>query len=301
MIGRKYVSGQKTLLYMAVPCFLFVIAFSYVPLFGWIYAFFDYEPGLKLYQCEFVGLKYFQLAIFEPELIPVLRNTIAISFLGLLSTVLPIVFAILLSEMSSKKYKKLIQTATTLPNFISWVLVFSIFFAFFNTSDGMVNNVLTGIGLIETPTNILANAEAVWLFQTAVSIWKNLGFSAIVYLAAISGIDPELYDAAKVDGAGRFRMILHITLPGLIPTYITLLLLNIGSLLSNGFEQYFVFYNPLVHNRIQVLDYYLYRIGIVLNDYSFSTALGMTKTIISIILLTSANFASKKLRGQAII
>lgn len=298
---KRVASGQKTLLLMAVPCFFFVIAFSYVPLFGWIYAFFDYEPGLKLYQCEFVGLKYFGLAIFEPELLPVLRNTLVISFLGIVSTVFPVAFAILLSEMASRKYKKFIQTATTLPNFISWVLVFSIFFAFFNTNDGLLNTLLLELGLIEQPTNILANADAVWVFQTGVSIWKSLGFSSIVYLAAINGIDPELYDAAKVDGAGRLRMILHVTVPGLIPTYITLLLLGIGSLLSNGFEQYYVFYNPLVHNTIQVLDYYLYRIGIVLNDYSFSTALGMTKTLMSIILLTVANLASKKLRGQTII
>ncbi len=299
---NKHLSqGKNTLLIMAIPCFLLMIAFNYVPIFGWIYAFFDYKPGLKLSQCEFVGLKYFKLIFEEPELLPVLRNTMAISILGLISTIFPMIFAIMLSELSSKRYKKIIQTTTTLPNFISWVVVYSIFFAMFNTNEGFVNEILMKLKIINKPTNLLANSDIVWYFQTGVSIWKSLGFSAIVYLAAISGIDLELYSAVKVDGATRINTIRYVTIPGLIPTYLALLLLGIGNILSNGFEQYFVFYNPLVHNKIQVLDYYLYRIGLVLNDYSFSTALGMLKTLISIILMTIANLVSKRLRGQSII
>ncbi len=289
-----------TLLLMAAPCAVFVLLFNYVPLFGWIYAFFDYKPGIKLANSEFVGLKYFKLAFQEPELLSVMTNTLALTFLSLCSSVLPVAFAIFLSEMASKNFRKVIQTLTTIPFFISWVLVYAIFFTFFS-NDGFINNLLIAWGWIAEPMNPLANPKIVWVFQTCIGMWKGLGFAAIIYIASMTSIDSELYDAAKVDGAGRYRSMLHITIPGLVPTFITLTLLSIGNALSNGFEQYFVFYNPLVHSHIQVLDYYLYRMGIVLNDYSLSTALGMYKTIISIILLFTVNWISKKTRGQAII
>lgn len=292
---------RNSLLLLALPCLGFVIVFNYIPLFGWIYAFFDYRPGVPLSITPFVGLKFFKLALDEPELIPVLRNTLALSFLGLLFSPLGAIFAILLYEIKSSRFKKIVQTTTTLPNFISWIMVYAIFFLFFAVDDGLVNKLFIGLGLIKEPMNLLGNVDAVWIFQTLVGVWKGLGFGAIIYLAAISGIDQEMYDAAKVDGAGRFRCIVHITVPGLIPTYITLLLLSIGGMLSNGLDQYYVFYNSLVHDKIQVLDYYVYRIGILNIDYAFSTALGMTKTLVSIIILFSANWISKRLRGQSII
>lgn len=293
-------SNKSTLLFMTIPGFLLVIFFSYIPLFGWIYSFFNYKPGIPLSQTPFVGLKYFKLAVSDPELLIVLRNTLVMSFLGILTSPLSVIFAILISETPGRRFKKFVQTTTTLPHFISWVLVYSIFFIFFST-EGMINTVLINLRIISDPTTLLINNDIAWFFQTGVVIWKGLGFGAIIYLAAITGIDPELYDAAAVDGAGRFRKIIHITVPGVTQTYVVLLLLSIGGMLSNGFEQYFVFYNPMVSDKLQVLDYYLYRIGIALNDYSFSTTLGMSKTIISIILLFTANFISKKIRGQSII
>ena len=297
----RFSSNRRELFLMAVPCFLFVIVFSYLQLAGWIMAFYNFKPGIPIFQSDFTGLKYFKLIFTEPDLLPVLRNTLIMSFLGIAVMPLPVAFAILLSEVKGKAFRKVIQITTTLPYFISWVLVYAIFFLFFSVDNGFINKLLLSIGAIKEPTNVLANNKAVWLFQTGVSLWRNLGFSAIIYFASIAGIDPMLYDSASIDGAGRFRTILHITIPGLIPTYITLLLLNIGNMLSNGFEQYYVFYNPMVHDHIQVIDYYLYRIGITLNDYSFSTALGMTKTLLSTILLFSANWISKRISGQSII
>lgn len=286
---------------MGVPCILLVIVFNYVPLFGWVYGFFDYKPGMSLLQSKFVGLKYVFGAFSDPALLTVLRNTLVLGMLTLVTSVFPPVFAMFLNELHGRKVKKLIQTVTTFPQFISWILVFSLFFIFFSVDDGYVNKALMTLGLVKQPLNLLASENAVWPMQTLISIWKTMGFSAIIYLASIAGIDPELYDAADVDGAGRFRKMLHITTPALLPTFFTLLLLGIGNILSNGFDQYYLFYNSLVSDKILVLDVYLYQVGLTMNLYSLSTALGMTKTIISVMLLLGANSLSRAIRGTAII
>ncbi|QGR00021.1 sugar ABC transporter permease [Paenibacillus psychroresistens] len=292
---------------MALPSFILLIAFLYVPLYGWIYAFFKYRPGVPLSGSPFVGLEYFRVAFGDKEVLLVLRNTLVLSFLTLLCTPLPAIGAILLSEIPSKRFRNFLQTVTTIPNFISWVLVYSVFFSIFSINDGLLNQLLFKLHLINDPTNFLGDADMAWYFQTAVGLWKSLGFSMIIYIAAIAGIDPSLYEAAKVDGAGRFQMMRHITVPGIAPTFMVLLILGIGSLLSGGsfvgnaFEQYFVFNNQLVTDKLMVLDLYVYRIGLQFNDYSFSIAIGMTKTIVSLILLFSVNWISKKIRGQSII
>ncbi|MBP1990933.1 ABC transporter permease [Paenibacillus eucommiae] len=297
---RRISKGQITLLMMAFPCVIAVILFSYLPLLGWIIAFFDYKPGFKIFDVPFVGFKYFEMAFNDPELLLVLRNTLVISFLGILISPSSVIFAIMLTEMRGKVLRKFVQSTTTLPYFISWVLVYAVAYVMFSVGDGMLNKVLFNFHLISSPLNPLANPDIVWFFQTAIAVWKNLGFGAIVYIAAITGIDPEQYDAAAVDGANRLMKIWHVTIPGLIPTFLTLLLLNIGGLLNNGFEQYYLFNNALVQEKIQVLDLYVYRIGIYLNNYPMSTAIGMTKTLVSILLLTTANYLSKKLRDQSI-
>lgn len=297
---RRLSSGQKTLLIMALPCVAALLLFSYLPLAGWAIAFFDYKPGLKLFDTTFAGFKYFKMAFDDSEMLSVLRNTLAMSFLGLLVSPLAAIFAIFLTEMRSKRLQKFIQTTTTLPNFISWVLVYAVCYFMLSSGDGIINKLLLNYGLINNPMNPLADPDIVWLFQTAITVWKNLGFAAIVYIASIVGIDQEQYDAAAVDGAGRFNKIVHITIPGLLPTFITLLLLNIGALLNNGFEQYYLFNNGLVQSKIQVLDLYVYRIGISQNNFPMSTAIGISKTLVSIALLMSANLLSKKLRDQSI-
>jgi len=285
---------------MTVPCFILLIVFSYLPVAGWVMAFYEYKPGLAIFDTEFAGFKYFKLALDEPDLLPVLRNTLALSLLGILFSPLPVLFAVFLSEMRSKAVRKFIQTTTTFPYFISWILVFSIAFTFFSTGEGFVNAILTKWGVTDEPVDFLGTSAYVWMFQTLLGIWKGLGFGAIVYLAAISGIDQELYDAASVDGAGRASKIVHITLPGLYPTFFTLLILSIGGILSNGFEQYYLFTNPLVQDKIQVLDTYVYRIGIAQGDFPLSTALGMAKTLVSVALLVVASLISKRLRGTSI-
>lgn len=297
---RKRNKESIQLFLIALPFVLFIFAFSYVPLFGWAYAFTDYRAGKGLTDIEFVGLQHF-IAIWNNrrELFRVLRNTFALSLLGLLFSPLPVVFAILINEIKSSKFRKLVQTFTTLPNFISWIVVFTLTFAMFS-ADGMVNGVLRKFGA-ESIMNPLGNNDIAWGFQWALATWKSLGWNAIIYIAAITGIDSELYDAVHVDGANRWQTIWHVTVPGLYSTFFVLLLLQISNILSNGFDQYFVFYNPLTADKLEVLDYYVYKIGVLTNNYPQSIALGMFKTIISVTLLFGANKLSQRMRGESIV
>ncbi|MBJ6360753.1 ABC transporter permease subunit [Paenibacillus sp. GCM10012307] len=289
-----------TLFLLSTPFIIAMILFSYFPVYGWIYAFFDYKPGIPLSSTPFVGLSNFQKIFDTPaDLINALINTLAMNFLNILLSPLAIVFAIMINEVRSTRYKKFVQTLSTLPNFISWVLVFSLAFAFFS-SDGFINTVLSKLG-VDKQIDPIGTESVTWFFQAGITVWKSLGWSAIIYIAAIAGIDGELYDAAKVDGAGRFKSIWHITVPGVLPTFFVLLLLSVSNMLSSSFDQYFVFYNPLVADKIEVLDYYVYRAGIKVGDYPFATAVGMFKTLVSVVLLFSVNFISKKIRGQSMI
>jgi putative aldouronate transport system permease protein len=225
------------------------------------------------------------------------------SGLGLAFSWLPMAFAIFLSELTSKRTKRIVQTFTTIPNFISWVLVYSVAFAIFST-EGFLNWMLVNLGIMGEGVNHLMDSSNIWLKMWAWGTWKGLGFSAIIYIASISGIDPQLYEAATVDGAGRFKKMWHVTVPGLMSTFFVLLLLSISNILSNGMEQYLVFRNPANRSTIEVLDLYVYRLGLGSgsdSNYSLATLIGMLKSLISITLLFAANKASKWLRGESIV
>ncbi|RLK52657.1 ABC transporter permease [Microbacterium telephonicum] len=287
-----------------LPFIVLVFLFAYFPLYGWIYSLYDYKPALGLEGSEFVGLQWFQLLVSSPtqmqQIGQVLINTLAISFLGIATSVLPLAFAIFLNEVKAPWFRNSVQTLTTLPNFISWVLVYMIAFSLFSSS-GLVNNVLGDWGLITAPIKFLDTDQNVWLTMTLWSIWKGLGWGAIIYLAAISGIDQALYESAEIDGAGRFQKMWYITVPQLMPTYLVLLLLSIANLLNNGMEQYYVFQNAFNKQYIQVLDLYVYNIGMTGNSLSMATAIGMLKSIISVILLLTVNAIAKRVRGQSIV
>ncbi len=302
-LGRKRVRGLKYLL-LAVPFMVYVFAMSYVPLMGWIYSIFDYrmgQPFLDFGSMKFIGFENFKKLYMErSEVLRVMRNTLVMSGLGLLSTPVPVLFAIMFNEIKGKRFKKFIQTTTTLPNFISWITVYGIAFAFFSV-NGFVSMILKKFGIETSPTGILGELDKVWPLQWFLGIWKSFGWSSIIYIAAIVGIDAELFDAARVDGADKIQRIWHITLPGIMPTYVVMLLLAISNILTNGFDQFFMFYNPLVSDRIEVLDYYVYKTGFYINDYPYSITLGMLKSLLSIVLLFSANGISKKIRGEAIV
>ena len=210
------------------------------------------------------------------------------------------IFAIFLTEMRGRKYKKFVQTATTLPHFISWVILYSLVFALLNVNNGVINTLLIKMGLIDEGINYLASDRHVYLSMTIYGQWKELGWSAIIYLAAIAGIDKELYEAAMVDGANRWRKIWHITVPGMLETYFVLLIMGLGNFLNTGFENYFVFQNAMNKSKIQVLDLYVYNIGITGGQISYATAIGMMKSVVALVLIVIANSISKTVRGNSI-
>jgi len=290
---------------LITPFLLLTLIFSYYPLYGWAYAFYDYKPPLKLSQCEFVGFKWFAYMFANKgqidQLLKVLTNTFVMSFLTLATSVLPLAFAILLNEIKNKKFKSFVQTLTTLPNFISWVLVYSVAFALFSNT-GMMNTVLQTLGITDAPIKILDSPDFTYLKMILWNLWKGLGWGAILYLASIAGTDQELYEAARVDGAGRFKLMRHITLPSLMPTYFVLIMLSIANFLNNGMDQYFVFQNAFNKSQIQVLDLYVYNLGIgTANSIPLATAISMLKSLVSVSLLVVVNILSKKTRGSSII
>jgi multiple sugar transport system permease protein/putative aldouronate transport system permease protein len=296
--------GSVRLFLYIVPFLVLVFLFSYFPLYGWIYSFFDYKPALGLAKSKFVGLQWFELLIYSKtqlqQILQVLANTLGMSLLGIATSVLPVGFAILLNEIKAKPFKSVVQTLTTLPNFISWVLVYMIAFSIFSTT-GLVNSGLQDWGFISTPIKFLDSDAHTWLKMAAWGVWKGVGWGAIMYLAAIASIDPTLYESAKVDGANRFQLMRHITLPHMIPTYIVLLMLSIANLLNNGMEQFYVFQNAFNKTHIEVLDLYVYNIGLGGGSLSMATVLSMLKSLISVALLVLVNVISKRLRGTSII
>ena len=290
---------------MMLPVILLTFVFAYLPIWGWRFAFFDYTPGGSIGADNYVGFKWFSFLFSDPattkDLVRVLRNTLIMSGLGIATSWLPIAFAVLLAEVRSTKFQRFVQTFTTIPNFISWVLVYAIAICIFST-DGFINSFLTNVlHVAGANTNYLQIADHTWLKMLLWGTWKGVGWSAIVYIAGIAGIDQQLYEAAKVDGANRFRCIWHITIPGLTPTYMVMLLMSIAGILSNGMEQYLVFSNAMNKDVIEVLDLYVYNIGIGQNRISLSTVVGISKSLIGITLLFAANGISKTIRGESII
>jgi putative aldouronate transport system permease protein len=231
----------------------------------------------------------------------VMRNTLGMSFLQLfIGFPLPIIFAIMLNEVKNVRYKKFIQTSTYLPHFVSWVIVAGIFSTLLS-GDGVVNELLLAVGFIKEPISFLAMPKWFWGICTSAEVWKELGWNSIIFLAAITGIDPTLYEAAKVDGASRWQCIRHITLPGITNTILVILVLDIGWMISIGFEKQYLLGNSLVQDYAKVLDLYILDYGIKLGRYSFGTAIGIFKSVVSIILLYGANQLAKRWKGQTVI
>lgn len=297
--SKKWES-YKLFLYV-LPCLIFIFIFKYLPLWGWSYAFFQYKPGRSLLNCNFVGLQNFTAlfgnAVMRNNLLRVLRNTFGIQILNYLLMPVPMLFAIFLSEIKSTKFQKAVQTLTTLPHFISWVIMFSLATSLFGNS-GVVNAVLKNFGV--EGINILTTDQHVWLIQSLLALWKSLGWSAIIYFAAITGLDQEVYEAAMVDGASRWQKIRYITIPLLIPTFFVLLIMGIGNFLNSGIDQFLAFGNAMNKEYIEVLDLYVYNLGIGNGQISFSVAVGMMKSVVAVVLFALANFASKKIRGTSV-
>lgn len=304
-VEKAEIPEKYRLFFMFLPVLALSFVFAYLPIYGWRYAFYNAKAGDELTSEIFVGFQNFVSLANNPgirmDILKVLRNTLIMSGLGIATSWLPIAFAIFLAEVRSSKFQRGVQTLTTIPNFLSWVLVYAVALSLFAT-DGLLNNMINLVsGAKVSNTNYLNNADHTWLKMLLWGTWKGLGWSAIIYVAGIAGIDQQLYEAAKVDGANRFQCIWHITVPGLMPTYMVMLLMSVAGILSNGMEQYLVFSNPYNGDVIQVLDLYVYNMGIGNNQLSISTVVGILKSVVGIVLLFGANGISKAIRGESII
>lgn len=291
----KKLVRQKALVLMSVPFLLWLLLFKYVPLWGWTIAFQKYRPAKGLFGQQWVGTANFKFLFQDSSFYQVLRNTIVMSSIKLaLGFVTAITLAILLNELRSIVFKRVVQTISYLPHFISWVVAASIISTAL-APEGIVNLLLIKLGILNQPILWLGKGEYFWGILGASEVWKDVGWNTIVYLAAITTIDPAQYEAAEIDGASRFRRILHITLPGLKPVIVILLIMNLGHILESGFEPQYLLGNGMTVDYSDNLDIFVLKYGMSMGNYSLATAAGMFKTVVSFIFLISANAIAKRL------
>jgi len=297
----QQLNSQKLLIFMTLPFLVHLIIFRYIPLGGWIMAFQDYKPAKPLFDQTMVGFKHFKALFSDETFRYVIRNTLAMATIKLvLGTVFAILTAVLINETKHKGFKRSVQTISYLPHFVSWVVAANIVLDFLAPS-GVFNNILTGLGIVDKPVLWMGKPELFWWIIGWSHVWKSAGFGAIIYLAAMTAIDPQLYEAADIDGCGRVRKITAITLPSIKPTIIILLIMNIGHLLDAGFEQQYLLKNSLVTDYSEVFTIYVLRYAFEHYRFSFAAAAGIFKSLVSIALLVSANFVAKKLEQETLM
>ncbi|NLX70363.1 MAG: sugar ABC transporter permease [Clostridiales bacterium] len=285
---------QADLQILVIPSIIHIIIFSYIPMYGIIMAFQEFRlgdfPGLS----EWVGLKHFYYLFSDPNFATVLRNTVVISLLKLLINFpAPIIFAILMNELYNIRFRKSVQTISYLPHFISWVVAGTLLFDFFSVDNGAVNSALVGLGIVERPIHFFGEGKYFWPMAVVTDLWKGLGWNTIIYFAAITAIDPELYQVAEIDGAGRYAKMWHITFASILPTVILLLIFTVGNLLNANFDQIMILTNQMTNAKLReyadVIDTYVYRVGLRGNRYSYASAAGLFKSLTNIVLLLVAN------------
>lgn len=300
MLGKSHLFKYRYLLFMAIPGFIWMVIFNYIPMYGVVIAFQNYRISQTVFEAPWVGLEHFRELFAEGDLGLVLKNTLGISFLKLLfGFPLPIIFALLLNELKSFRFKKAVQTISYLPHFLSWVVLGGIMMNWL-ADVGVINDVLMNLGLIQEPVFWLADPDKFWGIAVISDIWKELGWGAIIYIAAISGIDPTLYEAATVDGANRFQKMRHITIPSIAGTISILLILAISGILNTNFDQVLVLRNSLNQSASDVIDVFVYRIGIRNGRFSYAQAISLFKSVIALILLLGANTFSKRVNGHSL-
>lgn len=283
---------------MMLPGMLFVAVFSYVPMVGIVMAFQDYVPAKGIFHSKFVGLEHFQYMFELPDIGQIFMNTLIIAVGKIvLGTLMAIVFAILLNEIRISFLKKTIQTVVYLPHFLSWVVLAAVVVNMVNL-DGPVNQMLAALGLEKI--NFLGSNTWFRPMIIVTDVWKEFGYNSIVYLAAITSIDPGLHEAAAIDGATWWKRVWHITLPGMMPIILLMAAMSLTSILSAGFDQIYNLYSPMVYKTGDVLDTYVYRMGLISRQYSFSTAVGLLRSVVGMILMLTANGLSKRLADRKI-
>ena len=289
---------NKYVYLMLLPVLAYYIIFHYVPMYGAQIAFRDYIPVLGIAESEWIGWENFQDFFGSPSFTQLVRNTLAINVIDLIfGFPAPIILALLLNELTSPRFKRLVQTVTYMPYFISIVVLVGMVLDF-AAREGLINQILIGFGL--QPINFMTLPEWYWPIYVGSSIWQTVGWGSIIYLAAITGIDPALYEAAKVDGASRWRQLLHITLPGIAATIVVLFLLRVGQMMNVGFEKTILLYNPLVFDTADVISSYTYRRGILDANYGFSSAVGLFNSVINFTLLLFSNWLARRRSGSGL-
>ncbi|SDT16721.1 carbohydrate ABC transporter membrane protein 1, CUT1 family [Paenibacillaceae bacterium GAS479] len=288
--------GQWDLQLMVLPALALIVVFSYIPMYGVLTAFQDYSIFKGMSGSPWVGTKHFQRFFANPDFWLVMRNTLIISGLKLLvGFPAPIMLALMLNEVRSRYFKRIVQTVSYLPHFLSWVIVAGMATAILATENGSLNMLLQALQFIDEPLSWLSLPEYFWTILITTGVWKEIGFGSIVYLAAIAGVDPSLYEAASMDGASRFKQIFLVTLPSIMPVVVIFFILAIGNLLSAGFEDILLLgKDPILRDVSDVLDTYVYRMGIQSQRFSYATAVGLFKAVISIALLTLANALARR-------
>ncbi len=290
----KSFKRSSPLLIMFLPVLIYYAVFRYLPLVGALFiSLKKYQPALGLFGSEWAGLQYYQQFLNSIFFWRLIRNTLAINLLQLtVGFIAPIILALLLNEVGRPKFKRLVQSITYLPNFISSVVVVSMVTVFLSPTTGVVNSILGKFGV--EPVYFLAEPSYFWVIYTIMTIWQTAGYSAIIYLASLTGVNPELYEAARIDGAGRWSQLWHVTLPGISSTIVLLFLMKIGTVLEVGYETVILMYSPSIYSTADVIGTYVYRRGILNAEYSFASAVGFFQSVIGLILVISANKLAKK-------
>lgn len=289
----KRLHKQRMLILMSIPFLLYVIIFNYAPLVGWVMAFQKYKPGNGLFDQQWCGLDQFKLLFQDNTFLIVLRNTFAMSILNLATGFITAIgFAVLLNEVKSIFCKKAVQTISYLPHFLSWIIVTGIVLDLLSPSTGIINQILVKLHILNEPINFFSECKYFWGIVAGANIWKETGWNSIIYLAAITAISPDLYEAAAIDGANRWHKIRHIVLPGIKSTVFILLILNIGNVLNAGFEVQYLLGNGIIQKVSRTIDIYVLKYGISMNNFSLATAAGIFKSVVSIVLILIANKAA---------
>jgi putative aldouronate transport system permease protein len=285
--NSKFVSYMKrtwSFHLLLLPALIVIIIYQYIPMLGVVIAFKEYKPWLGIMNSEWVGLDHFKYLFTYPDSVQVMINTIVISSFKIVTNIgIPFIFALLLNEVRKSQIKRMVQTLVYLPHFLSWVILGGILIDVLSVKDGIVNYYIKLLGF--QPIFFLGDGD--WFRVTVIvsDVWKDFGFSAIVYLAALSGINPALYEAAEMDGANRWEQTVHITIPSVLPIVAVVTTLALGKILDGGFDQIFNLYNPLVYNKGDIIDTFVYRVGLVGGQFSFATAVGLFKSLIGFILV----------------
>ena len=297
--------GQWELQAMVVPGIIFILVFSYLPMYGMIMAFQNYQLGDIPGFSPWVGLENFKDFFMNDNFWLIIRNTFGISLYRLLfASTMPIILALLLNEVYHSSFKKAIQTISYLPHFVSWVVVAGLFFELLSVDGGVVNEVLMKLHIYKEPVMYFGEPRFFWPILVISDVWKDVGWNSILFLAAIAAIDPELYQSAEIDGAGRFKKMWHVTLACIKPTIAVILILDVGGILSVGFEQIMLltnnFRNDMLVEAYETIDTYVYKMGVQLSRYSFAAAAGIFKSLLCVFLLTLANTFSKKIGEESL-